>query len=132
MNAPKRNDYGFLYDRLTLNTNDSMNRQKGINVSVFIKEDFSKLTPQQLEDAPKIVFNTEKYNFGTVPEGTMVKYSFEFKNDGKDDLVIRKTRASCGCTATQPEKTLLKKGEYLVPVDIADLNDRMQTWRCMN
>ena len=40
-----------------------------------------------------------------------MNYSFEFTNTGKSDLIIRKTKASCGCTASNPEKTLLKPGE---------------------
>ncbi|MFC1732677.1 DUF1573 domain-containing protein [candidate division KSB1 bacterium] len=111
MNATKRNDYGFLYNRLTINTNDSVNKQKGLNVSVYIKEDFSHLTPDQLQNAPKVVLNSERFNFGTVKDGDMVKYSFIISNEGNEDLIIRKTKASCGCTASKPEKTLLKKGE---------------------
>ncbi len=111
MDAPKRNDYGFLYDRLTMVTNDSMNKHKAISVSVNITEDFSSLSPKEKENAPDIVFNTTKYNFGKVKTGDVVRYSFVFSNKGENDLVIRKTRASCGCTATKPEKKILKKGE---------------------
>jgi len=111
MNARKRNDFGFLYNRLTINTNDSVNKQKGLNVSAYIKEDFSHLTTEQIENAPKVVFNSERFNFGKVKDGDLVKYSFIISNEGNSDLIIRKTKASCGCTATKPEKTLLVKGE---------------------
>jgi len=32
-------------------------------------------------------------------------------NSGKRDLVIRKVKASCGCTAVQPAKTVISPGE---------------------
>ncbi|MFC2111470.1 DUF1573 domain-containing protein [Bacteroidota bacterium] len=109
--AKKRNEYGYTFYRLGIQTTDSIDAMKLFNVSANITEDFSKLTPKQLEDAPIIKFKNEKYEFGEVTNGTKVTYNFEFTNEGKSDLIIRKTKASCGCTATNPEKTLLKPGE---------------------
>lgn len=110
-NAEKRNDFGFVYERLQINTNDSLEPEKGINVSANIIEDFSKLSPEELAKAPKIHFDSLTYNFGTVTEGDKVEYDFHFSNKGVNDLFIRKTKASCGCTATNPDKTQLKSGE---------------------
>jgi len=109
--AAKRNDWGLVFDFFTMATNDTVMPDKRINASAQITEDFSKLTPDELKNAPKIVFNSLKYDFGTIKEGTEAKYKYVFKNEGTADLIIRKTRASCGCTATNPEKTVLKKGE---------------------
>ena len=109
--ASKRNDWGLVFDYFTMLTNDTVMPEKRINASAQIVEDFSKLSPEEMKNAPKITFTNLKYDFGTVKEGTEVKYKYVFKNDGTSDLIIRKTRASCGCTATNPEKTVLKKGE---------------------
>ena len=109
--ATKRNDWGLVFDFFTMVTNDTVMPEKRINASAQIVEDFSKYTPEDLKNAPKIKFVNLKYDFGTVKEGEEVKYKYVFVNDGQSDLLIRKTRASCGCTATNPEKTLLKKGE---------------------
>ena len=107
----KRNDFGYVYDRILLNTNDSTQPEKTLNVSLNIVEDFSKLTPEQLAKAPKIKFENTTYNFNTVKSGEKVECAFNFTNEGKSDLIIRKVKASCGCTATNPEKTVLKPGE---------------------
>ncbi|MEI6122208.1 MAG: DUF1573 domain-containing protein [Bacteroidota bacterium] len=107
----KRNDYGYIYDRMLLQTNDSLQPDKNLNISMNIVEDFSKLTPQQLADAPKIKFESPSFDFGTAKQGDKVECTFTFTNEGKSDLTIRKVKASCGCTATNPEKTLLKPGE---------------------
>ena len=40
-----------------------------------------------------------------------VDHNFVVKNIGKSNLIIRKVKASCGCTATNPEKTVLAPGE---------------------
>jgi hypothetical protein len=109
--AAKKNDYGLVYDYVNLVTNDTSEASKPITVSANITEDFSKLTDKQRKNAPKIAFTSDTCNFGTAKEGDIVKFSFEFKNNGKDKLIIHKTKASCGCTVSTPEKTLLKKGE---------------------
>lgn len=53
--------------------------------------------------APKkraqITFAKKNYNFGTIKEGDVVKYEFEYTNTGTADLVIKDASASCGCTA---------------------------------
>jgi len=109
--APKRNDFGYVFYRLGIQTTDSLQPMKLFNISANITEDFSKLTPKQIANAPVIVFKTEKYSFPEVTTGTNVTYNFEFSNQGKTDLIIRKAKASCGCTAIQPEKKTLKPGE---------------------
>ncbi len=107
----KRNEYGYLYDRMLLSTNDSLQPEKTLNISMNVVEDFSKLTPEQLENAPKIKFDKKAFNFTTAKQGDKVECTYSFTNEGKSDLVIRKVKASCGCTATNPEKTTLKPGE---------------------
>ena len=80
-------------------------------VAEEIEEDFSKLTQKDLENAPKAEFNTLQYDFGTVKSGDPVNYDFVLKNTGKTDLIIRKIKASCGCTTATPSKSVLKPGE---------------------
>ncbi|MFH0866441.1 MAG: DUF1573 domain-containing protein, partial [Bacteroidota bacterium] len=99
--AAKKNDWGLIYDYLTIATNDSLESNKTITVSANIIEDFSKDTIAQNKKSPKIVFENETFDFDTIKEGDTVKFSFQFKNTGKSNLIIRKVRSSCGCTATQ-------------------------------
>ena len=62
--------------------------------------------------APKIVFNEESHDFGRVPQGPQLQYSFEFVNKGNAPLTIGKIQTSCGCTgATVGEKTEYQKNE---------------------
>ncbi len=110
-NAEKRNDIGMLFDYLKLSTNDSLDPEKQITLSANIMEDFSQLTPKQLKKAPKIMFDTTVIKFDTIVMGHKVKSVFTFKNAGKSDLIIRKVKASCGCTVPTPEKNVIKKGE---------------------
>jgi hypothetical protein len=110
-NAEKRNGYGQINDHFTFMTNDSVQPEKQVNLSANIIEDFSKLTPDQLANAAKISFESPVFDFGTVNQGDKIEHDFIFSNKGKSDLIIRNTRASCGCTVGTPEKSTLKPGE---------------------
>lgn len=109
--AAKKNDFGQVNDHFTFETNDSVQSEKQVNISANIVEDFSKYTPEQLANAAKINFETSSFDFGTINQGDKIEHDFVFSNTGKSDLIIRKTRGSCGCTVGTPEKSTLKPGE---------------------
>ncbi|MEI8202011.1 MAG: DUF1573 domain-containing protein [Bacteroidota bacterium] len=90
-NPEKKNDYGVVSDFITIATDDSIAPNKLMSVNATITDDFTKLSPKQKLNAPKIVFTSEVINYGTVTDGDMIKKTFEFKNEGKDTLFIRKT-----------------------------------------
>lgn len=43
-------------------------------------------------------FKSDVHDFGHLREGEAADYVFEFKNSGKEPLVIQRVQASCGCT----------------------------------
>lgn len=60
----------------------------------------------------KIVFEEDYHDFGKVPQGPQLEYSFKFTNKGKSPLIIEKVQPSCGCTgATTGGKNEFAKGE---------------------
>lgn len=108
--ANKKKDWGFVIERIQIVLNNDSDPRNKISVSATIEEDFSKLTEQQMKDAPKVEFENMTFNFGTINQGDVVDHTFKFKNLGKNDLVIRKTKASCGCTAIAPVNDVIKGG----------------------
>lgn len=106
-----RNDWGFVVDRFVLSLNDSPINNNPITITASIEEDYSKFTQKDYENAPVADFNTTNHNYGKVTEGELIEFDFVVKNSGKSDLIIRKVKASCGCTTVKPEKNLLKTGE---------------------
>lgn len=104
-------ELGFQMSRIYLVFNGKENYNYGINVSATVEEDFSKLSQQELQNAPSIDFNQRVYDFGEIPEGKKVEYSFSILNKGKSDLQIRSVKASCGCTAANPTSKVIKPGD---------------------
>jgi hypothetical protein len=63
-------------------------------------------TPAQTAAQPSpddvLKVNTLKHDFGKIPQGKPVIYSFEITNTSNKPLVVENTYASCGCTT--PDK----------------------------
>ena len=108
--AAKKNDWDYVYDRLNILVNNERPTRNTLTVSATIVEDFSKLSKEELENAPTMDFDSKVYDFGKIKQGEIVTHSFKFKNNGKRDLLIHKTRSSCGCTTAEVPK-VVKPGE---------------------
>jgi len=107
----KVNDWDFITDRIKILINGADVPNNTITLSAKVQENFSKLTPEQLKNAPKIFFESTNHNFGKIKSSGKFEHVFTFKNTGSTDLVIHKIKATCGCTTVNPEKTTLKPGE---------------------
>lgn len=51
-----------------------------------------------------IEFTKEIHNFGTLKEGEIVAYSFQFKNSGGAPFRLTKVEPACGCLSVQYDK----------------------------
>ncbi len=103
--------FGFKSDLVVLKTTESTNNVKDFRVVASLEEYFPPLTAEQLANAPKLKFDNPVYDFGSIKQGESVTTDFIFTNTGKSELNIRQTRASCGCTVSEPEKSTLGPGE---------------------
>jgi hypothetical protein len=110
-NAPQRNDWGFVIDRLGLKINGVSERNYTLVVSANIEEDFSALSADELAVAPVLSVDDPEFKFGKISQGEKVEHVYVLSNSGKSDLHIRKIKASCGCTAVQPDKKVIGPGE---------------------
>jgi len=106
--AKKKNDWGYVYDRIYVNFNGKTDYKYKLNVSALIKERVS----QEIIDNPPVftIIGEKTFNFGTLKQGEITEHIFRFKNTGKNNLIIRKTKASCGCTAVQLGDKIIKPG----------------------
>ena len=111
LDASKVDDYGFIVHRTAILLNGEKPQNSLLSATAVIKEDFSKLSPKELANAPKIQFNNTDYDFKTVKSGEVVSHEFEFTNEGKRPLIIRKVKTGCGCTASTPPTESIKPGD---------------------
>ncbi|MCI5776399.1 MAG: DUF1573 domain-containing protein [Bacteroidales bacterium] len=106
--AEKKNDWGYVTDRVYVIFDGQRQYKNQITLSASIEEDFSDVKD---EDAPVLEVNERNHDFGEIQQGTKAECDFIVTNTGKSNLIIRKVKASCGCTAVTPQKTVLAKGE---------------------
>ena len=52
----------------------------------------------------RIEFSKEMHNFGSLKEGEIVAFSFQFKNTGSSPVRLTKVEPACGCLAVQYNK----------------------------
>ncbi len=109
--ARKIEEYGYTYERISLGINNVFNYQNELAINAIIEEDFSKLTKEQIENAPNVEFTNTKFNFGNIEHGRILTHKFFFKNTGKSDLIIRKIKLGCGCTTYTNKKQRIKPNE---------------------
>jgi len=68
-------------------------------------------------DAGIFKFKEETHDYGTVPEGPLAEYDFEFRNTGKKPIIITEARGSCGCTVPiWPKDPILPKHKGVIHV----------------
>ncbi len=115
--ASKKNVYGFVMDNIYLDIDGVSDYRNRVGVSTTIEEDFSKLSPQDLQNAPVVEFDGKDHEFGDIKQGEKVEHTFMLKNTGKRDLIIRNVTSSCGCTAVTPQKTVIAQNES-VPLKV--------------
>ncbi len=63
---------------------------------------------------PKIQYSEKTYDFGNIHEGDVVTHNYVVWNAGTEDLKLERVRASCGCTAAQPDKDVLAPGDSTI------------------
>ena len=79
---------------------------KSIQIKATILEDFTRMSKEELDKAPLPIFSKSSYNFGKVKAGTVVNASFDYRNVGRSDMIIRQVQYSeNGLTATYKEHT---------------------------
>src|SRR5262249_24853177 len=61
--------------------------------------------------ANKLFEGTTRHDFGTVPRGAQLKYSFKMRNIYKVPLEITNIRVSCGCLTATPTVKVIQPGD---------------------
>lgn len=71
----------------------------------------SKTALKKSVNKPVIFAAEPVFDFGTVRQGAEVEHIYKIKNTGDKDLIITRTTASCGCTASTATKEPIPPGK---------------------
>jgi Protein of unknown function (DUF1573). len=108
-------DWGTrLDDIFILQDNESkIASDRKITVSANIVEDFSILTPQQREKAPRIEASSTNVNFGKINLSDKKTEVITLKNTGKSTLHIRKVKANASLLQVKADHVSVAPGKSL-------------------
>jgi hypothetical protein len=89
--------------------------------TVAVKAQDKNATPAATENKNAGVFKFKDkdntHDYGEVPEGPTAEYDFEFKNTGKEPIIITEAHGSCGCTVPKwPHEPIPPKGKGVIHV----------------
>lgn len=100
-----------------------------VSVVVIVNEDFSKMTPGQLANAPKVSVLPDAVDFGIVKyNGGVVSRVFEIANDGKNALEIRRIYSTDSGITVDTGTAKVKKGKktaVTINVDTSKINPEL-------
>ena len=71
----------------------------------------AEAAPADPEKAPRITFDTARWDFGTMYQNEKVSHDFVYRNVGTGPLQIEKVKTSCGCTAAEPSHREILPGQ---------------------
>ena len=67
-----------------------------------------------VETGPKIEFEKEVHDYGTIQQYGNGTYEFKFTNTGNEPLMISNAKGSCGCTVPEWPRQPIAPGESAV------------------
>ncbi|MBN1107179.1 MAG: DUF1573 domain-containing protein [Bacteroidales bacterium] len=111
--ATKNNGWGNVTEIVKIKINGVVQTNAYYYVSANLVEDFSKMTREELANAPVFALASTNVDLGKMAGSTTREAEFKFTNSGKSDLIIRHVKSTCGCTAIQQGLTgvNIKPGE---------------------
>ncbi len=109
--ASKRNEYGFLSDKINIHTTDTQNPIKSFSVYTTVEEFFPTVSPEALAKAPALLISNYAIDFARVRKGIKVENAVPFQNKGKTNLEIRSIQSNCSCVTATTDKKTLRPGE---------------------
>ena len=102
---------GYYFETFSLIENGEYVIYPYFSYTAKLENNYSKFTPEELENSPKIECNSPTFDFGTINEGAKIKAQFEIKNSGKTDLEIFNISTSCGCTEAKSNLMIIAPGK---------------------
>lgn len=112
-NASKAKDWGIRRDEFYIRFPGEPNIIPGntISVSADIREDYSKMSSEQKERAPKALLSENRIDFEKVQGTTPVEKIIKIQNDGKTNLQIRKVSNESNVVTAEVSRMSVQSGK---------------------
>ncbi|HPE39695.1 MAG TPA: DUF1573 domain-containing protein [Bacteroidales bacterium] len=111
--AELKNQIGNFREVVVLTSNDSIEKKIALHLEMSVKEDFSKLTPEQLKKAPILHIETDTIRFGDLVKNTQSEQAIKVTNKGKTPLVIRQIIPSRSIYTVKAESMTIEPGQTI-------------------
>lgn len=108
--ATIKNDYGFMNDRISFQTNEPEDKVKELTVYATIEDYFGPIPPEELSEVPRLKIENAVHDFGRVSNDKVSKHEFVIRNTGKDDLIVKKVSPNCTCVTGKLSTETIKPG----------------------
>lgn len=109
-NSARANDWGLTTDEVTVSPSVESSIAQPVDIMAIVNEDFSRMTPEKRDRAPKIALSTTAVDLGKVAVGTHNDAEITIENFGKDPLIIRKVTSLDPAVDVKINKTEIKGG----------------------
>lgn len=109
--AAIKNDYGFMNDRISFQTDEPEDKVKELTVYATIEDYFAPIPPEELSEVPRLKMDNPVHDFGRVSNDKETKHVFVIRNTGKDDLIVKKISPNCTCVTGVLSNDTIKAGE---------------------
>lgn len=123
----KNTPYGILEDTLLLSVNSA--EPIALPLSVNVKEDFSRMSPDQISKSPVAVPESENIDLGRVDRlGAPVTARLKLSNLGKSNLIVRRVYSLDPAVKAEAASSSVKKGkstEINITVDPSQISGSM-------
>jgi hypothetical protein len=89
--------------------------KKIAETSKSAKDVLNKKTSESVGPLTTVEFKEKSFDFGKVMDGEIVEHDYHFTNTGDEPLILKKVKASCGCTVpTWPRKPIAPGGKGVI------------------
>lgn len=110
-NGGLKDRYGFQSDNVEIETDDTVNPVKSFSVYATLEDFFPELSAAELARAPRLVFDSDSFDFGNIAGNSDSEKTIQITNAGKHELELRSIQPNCTCITASADKTVLKPGE---------------------
>lgn len=126
----RTNEYGLIEGAFTLIPDRNKSDQRAeIQTVMTVKENFSKLTPKEREEAPKADLSEKSVDFGRISRGdSPMQRTFTVTNSGRTALMVHKTASTDKAVSAKISSSKIKPGKsavVTVTVDPAQIEGNM-------